>query len=181
MFEINQLGETTAVQTGKMQTSEANTDLSVRNIDMTNGPKASKKITNNDIEKALNEPSPTKAVKQLLAKSPVGLGRQSSANELGVLGYADTGIRNYHIGAPISYTSSDGGTITVYDDMRMGQTDAGPRTTIYRTDRYEQTIIYDEFGEPVKGTIKIKDDVAGFTERQYDFKIENGKIVQVIE
>ena len=65
--------------------------------------------------------------------------------------------------------------------MRMGQTDAGPRTTIYRTDRYEQTIIYDEFGEPVKGTIKIKDDVAGFTERQYDFKIENGKIVQVIE
>ena len=30
MFEINQLGETTAVQTGKMQTSEANTDLSDR-------------------------------------------------------------------------------------------------------------------------------------------------------
>lgn len=176
MLKINQLNETSAVQTENTPLKKVS---SANNIDMTKGPKASKKVTNDDIEKVLNEPSPFKAVKQLLAKSPVGLGHQSSANELGVLGYADTGMRNFHMGAPISYTSSDGGTVTVYDDMRMGETDVGPRTTIYKTDRYEQTIIYNEEGEPVKGTIKIKDDVAGFLEKQYDFVIENGKITSV--
>ncbi len=178
MLKINQLNETSAVQTENTPLKKVS---SANNIDMTKGPKASKKVTNDDIEKVLNEPSPFKAVKQLLAKSPVGLGHQSSANELGVLGYADTGMRNFHMGAPISYTSSDGGTVTVYDDMRMGETDVGPRTTIYKTDRYEQTIIYNEAGEPVKGTIKIKDNVVGFVERQIDFKVEQGIIVQVIE
>lgn len=177
-IKSNQSSGTDAIQAKDVQFKDDNCRF--LNIDMTKGSKASKKVTNNDIEKALNEPSPAKAVKQLLAKSPVGLGHQSSANELGVLGYADTGMRNSHMGAPISYTSSDGGSVTVYDDMRMGKTDVGPRTTIYKTDRYEQTIIYNEEGEPVKGTIKIKDDVAGFTEKQYDFIIENGKITSVI-
>ncbi len=180
MTQVQRLSETSMFQTKKVQ-SNAEENLSVQNVNMTDGPKASKKVTNEDLEKVLNEPSPTKAVKQLLAKSPVGLGYQSSANELGILGYADTGMRAYHMGAPITYTSSDGGTITVYDDMRGGQTDAGPRTTVYKTDRYEQTIIYNEQGEPIKGTIKIRDDIGGFLEKQYDFKIENGTITQVIE
>lgn len=180
MTTINQLSEMSSVQTEKTQFKTAG-NVQSQQIGMSDKPKASKKITNNDVEKALNEPSAYKAVKLLLDKSPVGLGRQSSPNELGVLGYVDTGIRQMHMGAPIVYDSRDGGTVTVYDDMRAGKTDVGPRATIYKTDRYEQTVIYNELGEAVKGTIKIKDDVAGFLEAKYDFKIENGKITQIIK
>lgn len=160
--------------------TETKSDLQT-NINMTEGAGAAKKITNQDLEQALNERHPSKAVLQLLAKSPVGLEKQLSGDVLEALGYADTGVRAFHMGAPISYVSSDGGHITVYDDMRMGHTDAGPRTTVYKTDRYEQTIIYDNDGNPVKGTIKIKDNVAGFTEKQYDFEVKDGKLTSVIE
>lgn len=177
MTKVNQLSETRLVQQQEVF-SNPQSKLSVQ-INMNDAPKASKKVSNDDIEKALNETSARKAVNQLLAKSPVGLGLQSQPNELGVLGYADTGMRQFHMGAPICYQSSDGGTITVYNDMRMGQTDVGPRTTIYETGRYKQTIIYNDLGEPTKGTITIKDDVAGFVEAKYDFEIKDGKVTNL--
>lgn len=177
MTKITQLSEVSYLQEQEFQ-SKPKAKLS-GNIDLTDGPKAVKKVSDDDVEKALNETSVRKAINQLLAKSPVGLGSQSQPNELGVLGYADTGMRQFHMGAPIAYKSGDGGTITVYDDMRMGKTDAGPRTTVYENGRYKQTIIYDENGQPTKGTITIKDNVAGFVEAKYDFDIKDGKVTNL--
>lgn len=146
------------------------------------GGTAQRKVDAKVIDKALNEPSSHKVLKLLLANSPVGFGNQSTKTELENLGYLDSGMRMTHLGAPIDYISKDGGSVTVYDDTRgpNGQTDAGPRTTIYRNGGFEQTMIYDENGKLTGGKIVIKDKVAGFTERQIDFTVtSDGKIATV--
>ena len=149
------------------------------------GGVAQRKVTPEVIEKALNEPSSHKALKQLLANSPVGFGNQSTATELENLGYLDSGMRQMHLGAPIWYESKDGGTVTVYSSGFKGDdgkfhTDAGPRTTVYKNGNFEQTMIYDENGKLTGGKIVIKDKVAGFTERQIDFTVTaDGKIATI--
>ena len=143
---------------------------------------AQRKVTQQVIDKALLEPNSHKALNQLLANSPVGFGNQSSGLELENLGYTDTGMRQYHPGAPIEYKSKDGGTVIVYGNGIIGNdgklhTDAGPRTTIYKNGGFEQTMIYDENGKLTGGKIVIKDQVGGFTERQIDFTVTaDGKI-----
>jgi hypothetical protein len=151
-------------------------------INKPKGGTAQRKVTKQVIEKALNEPNSHKALRLLLAHSPVGFGNQSSSLELENLGYLDTGIRQKHIGAPVWYESKDGGSVTVYDSGFIGndgklQTDVGPRTTIYKNENFEQTMIYDENGKLTGGKIVIKDKVGGFTERQIDFTVtKDGKI-----
>lgn len=143
---------------------------------------AQRKVTQEVMDKALNEPNSHKALKLLLANSPVGFGNQSTAIELENLGYLDSGMRMHHLGAPISYESKDGGTVTVYSSGYKGNdgkfhTDAGPRTTVYKNGNFEQTMIYDENGKLTGGKIVIKDKVGGFTERQIDFTVTaDGKI-----
>lgn len=146
------------------------------------GGVAQRKVTQDVVDKALNEPSSHKALKTLLANSPVGFGNQSSALELENLGYLDAGLRQTHLGAPMVYASKDGGTVKVYNDTRgiNGKTDVGPRTTVYTNGNFEQTMIYDENGKLTGGKIVIKDNVAGFTERQIDFTVTaDGKITTV--
>lgn len=149
------------------------------------GGVAQRKVTQDVVDKALNEPSSHKALKTLLANSPVGFGNQSSSVELENLGYLDTGMRQYHLGAPVEYASKDGGSVKVYDQGLIGNdgklhTDAGPRTTVYKNGNFEQTMIYDENGKLTGGKIVIKDNVAGFTERQIDFTVTaDGKITTV--
>lgn len=149
------------------------------------GGVAQRKVTQEVIDKALNEPNSHKALNLLLANSPVGLGQQSSALELESLGYLDTGTRQFHLGAPIWYESKDGGTVTVYSQGYKGDdgkfhTDAGPRTTVYKNGGFEQTMIYDENGKLTGGKIVIKDKVAGFTERQIEFTVTpDGKIATI--
>jgi len=149
------------------------------------GGTAQRKVTQQVIEKALNEPNSHKALKLLLANSPVGFGNQSSSLELESLGYLDTGLRQMHLGAPIWYESKDGGSVTVYDSGFIGNdgkfhTDVGPKTTIYKNNNFEQTMIYDENGKLTGGKIVIKDKVAGFTERQIDFTVtKDGKIATI--
>lgn len=146
------------------------------------GGDAQRKVTQEVVDKALNEPSSHKALKMLLANSPVGFGNQSSSVELENLGYLDTGMRQSHLGAPVEYASKDGGTVKVYDQGLIGNdgklhTDAGPRTTVYKSGNFEQTMIYDENGKLTGGKIVIKDQVAGFTERQINFTVTpDGKI-----
>lgn len=146
---------------------------------------AQRKVSQQVIDKALNEPNSHKALKTLLANSPVGFGNQSSGLELESLGYTDTGMRQMHLGAPIQYKSRDGGTVTVYDSGSIDKdgkfhTDAGPRTTVYKNGGFEQTMIYDENGKLTGGKIVIKDPVGGFTERQIDFTVTaDGKITTV--
>lgn len=151
-------------------------------VDFPKGGTAQRKVTQEVIDKALYEPSSHKALKTLLANSPVGFGNQSTKTELESLGYLDSGMRQHHLGAPIWYDSKDGGTVTVYDDTRgpNGKTDAGPRTTVYKNGNFEQTMTYDENGKLTGGKIVIKDQVAGFTERQIDFTVTaDGKIATI--
>ena len=168
-------------QVAKPQRQSAKQDIN--RIQMTNveGGEALRKVSEEVIENALNEPSPTKALKLLLANSPVGFGNQSTKEELESLGFMDNGIRMHHLGAPITYVSKDGGSVTVYDSLGPGgETDVGPRTTIYKNDRFEQTMTYDENGKLTGGKIVIKDKVAGFTEQTIRFLYdENGKLVVI--
>ena len=154
-------------------------------IKLNEGGDAQRKVTEKVINEALAEPNSHKALNKLLANSPVGFGNQSSSMELENLGYLDTGMRQFHLGAPIEYASKDGGSVKVYDQGFIGNdgklhTDVGPRTTIYKTDGFEQTMIYDENGKLTGGKIVIKDKVAGFTERQIDFTVApDGKITTI--
>lgn len=183
MNEIN--GVNNSQQANQPQKSQVQSvKPGIDRIQMTNieGGEALRKVSEGVIENALNESSPTKALKLLLANSPVGFGNQSTGAELESLGYLDDGMRMRHYGAPVSYVSSDGGTVTVYDDTRGpgGQTDVGPRTTIYNNGRFEQTMEYDQNGKLVKGKIVIRSKIAGFggTERSISFLYdENGKLV----
>lgn len=171
------------------QANQANVEQLAQKINIQmnkfKGGVAQRKVTQDVINKALNEPSSQKALKQLIANSPVGFGNQSTATELESLGYLDNGMRQYHLGAPISYESKDGGSVTVYAEGFVGNdgklhTDAGPRTTVYKNGNFEQTMIYDENGKLTGGKIVIKDKVAGFTERQIDFTVTaDGKIATV--
>ncbi len=146
------------------------------------GGTAQRKVTQKVMNSALKEPNSHKALKLLLASSPVGFGQQSAATELENLGYTDTGMRQMHLGAPIEYLSSDGGKVTVYNQGFIDKdgnytTDAGPRTTIYKNENFEQTMIYDKNGKLTGGKVVIKDKVGGFTERQIDFTVtQDGKI-----
>ena len=152
------------------------------NLEKFEGGVAQRKVTQEHINKALNETNSQKALTQLIANSPVGFGNQSTATELESLGYLDSGLRMHHIGAPISYESKDGGTVTVYDSGFIGNdgklhTDAGPRTTVYKNGNFEQTMIYDENGKLTGGKIIIKNKIAGFTEREINFTVTaDGKI-----
>ena len=168
------------LQSGKTQRKQRlKVDFQIINRE---GGTAQRKVTQEVMDKALNEPSSHKALKLLIANSPVGFGNQSTKTELESLGYLDSGMRQKHLGAPIWYDSKDGGSVTVYDDTRgpNGQTDAGPRTTVYKNGNFEQTMIYDENGKLTGGKIVIKDKVAGFTERQIDFTVTaDGKIATI--
>lgn len=168
-----------AKEGGKIQQSPKKIQIKMNKFE---GGDAQRKVTQEIIDKALNEPSSHKALKLLLANSPVGFGNQSSSVELENLGYLDTGMRQYHLGAPVEYASKDGGSVKVYDQGLIGNdgklhTDAGSRTTVYKNGNFEQTMIYDENGKLTGGKIVIKDQVAGFTERQIDFTVApDGKI-----
>ncbi len=124
---------------------------------------AQKKITEQDTEKALNEPSAGKATLGLLEKSPVGEGNQQSREEIEALGYTFTQTA-YHIGAPVTYESPDGGTITVYNGKGTKEMGENERKTVYKNGNYEQVTYYDENGKFKKCDIKIKNPVTGLTD-----------------
>ena len=177
-------GVNNSQQPNKVRNTQINSaKQTINRIQMTNikGGEALRKVSEEVIENALNEPSPTKALKQLLANSPVGFGSQSTKEELESLGFMDNGVRMYHMGAPIKYVSKDGGSVTVYDSLGPGgKTDAGPRTTVYKNGRFEQTMTYDENGKLTGGKIVIKDNIAGFNERTISFLYDkDGKLVVI--
>ncbi len=86
-----------------------------------------------------------------------------------------------HIGAPKIFTSSDGGTITVYDGKGTAEMGEDKRKIVYQNGRYTQEMYYDENGKLTQGKMVIKDKIAGFTEQQYDFIMKGDKIETVIK
>ncbi|MBD5403236.1 hypothetical protein HDR58_10650 [bacterium] len=141
---------------------------------------ATKKISNQNIETALNEPHPAKAVKGLLEKSPIGLTQMPSLDQIEDMGYGC--LIEYHQGSPYNFRSSDGGHISVYEgcDKAGNPLKDGQKKIEYRNGRFIQEMYYDKDGNLIKGSITIKDDVAGFTEAQYDFNVKDNKLKNVI-
>ncbi len=86
----------------------------------------------------------------------------------------------YHIGAPVIYESTDGGTITVYNGKGSAEMGEDKRKIVYQNGRYTQEMFYDGNGKLTKGQIKIKNEVVGFTEKQFDFLVQNNKIKSMI-
>ena len=139
------------------------------------GGKAKIKVSENDIEKALNEPSPTKALKELMNKSPIG--KQEKLEDMGYKWHSTA----YHLGAPTTYQSSDGGTVTIYPGGGTAEMGEDKRKTVYENGRFKQEMFYDENGKLTGGKIIIKDNVAGFTERQIDFTMDKDGKMSVFE
>ena len=139
-----------------------------------------KKVTSKEIDKAVNEPSPRKATKMLLSNSPIGLGDMPEQKTLEKMGYtfANTG---YHKGAPVIYESKGGGTITVYDGKGSAEMGEDKRKIVYQNGRYTQEMYYDDNGKLTAGKIIIKDNIAGFTEVQYDFTVKDNKLASIIK
>lgn len=138
------------------------------------GGKATKQVTSEDVEKFLNEPRPSKAAQGLLEKSPIGLGAEPSKEDIKKMGYEFAGT-SYHKGAPITYKSADGGTITVYNGEGTAEMGEDKRKIVYQKGNLIQEMYYDDNGNFKEGKILIKDNIAGFEERKISFLTENGK------
>lgn len=154
-------GVSKASQTSNSQKLEELAKLQIQQIQMPS-TKALKKVTNQDVEQVLNEPSPIKAFKNLMDKSPVGLGQEPTKEDLEKLGYTFAQTA-YHIGAPVVYKSGDGGSITVYNGKGSAEMGENIRKTVYENGRYKQEMFYDESGNLAKCEIRIKDEL-GLTE-----------------
>ena len=141
---------------------------------------AKKKITNKNIETAMNEPSSRKAIKGLLEKSPVGLTNIPNGDDLSSMGY-QVSFTAYHIGAPVTYESYDGGRITVYNGKGSAEMGEDKKKVVYTNGRYTQEMYYDDNGNLTAGKIIIKDDVAGFTEEQYNFTVKDNNIDAIVK
>lgn len=134
-----------------------------------------KSITKTNIEDFLNEPHPSKAAANILKNSPVGLGKEPTKEDFEKMGYQFAGTE-YHIGAPVTYKSGDGGTITVYNGKGSPNMGEDERKIIYQKGNLIQEMYYDENGNLQKGKIMVKDNIAGYTERKIDLFVDNGKI-----
>lgn len=116
----------------------------------------------------------------LLSNSPIGLGNQPAKEDIESMGYQFS-LTAMHIGAPMIFTSSDGGTITVYDGKGTAEMGEDKRKIVYQNGRFTQEMYYDENGKLTNGQMIIKDKIAGFTEQQYDFIMEDNNRMTVVK
>ena len=84
--EVSNLGKVNSAGEAKQSGKTNKTDNFIPLITM-NGD-SFKKITENDIENAVNEPSSLKAAKSLLANSPIGLNDMPDKETLEKMGYS---------------------------------------------------------------------------------------------
>lgn len=135
---------------------------------------AAKRVRMPDIENFVNEPHPSKAAKGILDRSPVGLGKEPSKEDLEKMGYKFA-FTAMHIGAPVTYESADGGVVTVYSGGGTAEAGEDKKKIIYEKGNLRQEMYYDDNGNLKSGKILVKDKMTGFTERRVDFVVENGK------
>ncbi len=151
------------------------------NINMTNKTEGNAKHLNLlDIELyIMNDPYSAKGIKNLLQKSPIGLGDAPTKQDIEKMGY-NFKMTAMHIGAPMIYESPDGGTITVYDgkgDANMGE---DQRKVIYQKGNLVQTMYYDDNGKLRSGNITVRSAITNSKECYADFKVRNNDITGVI-
>ena len=170
----------TNISSSSVQKNTQETKQSFVPINKGVGGNASKRVTDAVIEHALNQPSARKSINMLLSNSPIGLGNQLAKEDIESMGYQFS-LTAMHIGAPMIFTSSDGGTITVYDGKGTAEMGEDKRKIVYQNGRYTQEMYYDESGKLTNGQMIIKDKIAGFTEQQYAFIMEDNNRMNVVK
>ena len=124
----------------------------------------SKKVTNEDVEKAMNEPSARNALIGLVKRSPLGF-VQPKAEQLS--------YNDYMVSMNGDRFSGPGG----YGEWGKPAEDGSVNMT-YKNGKFEQSMIYDQNGNAKSGMVVIRDDF-GNIERQINFIIEKGKMFLV--
>ena len=136
-------------------------------------------ITQKDIDKYLEDPLSRKEIKNLISKSPIGLGDVPSKEDLEKQGCTFKGTA-YHLGAPMFYDTPDGGSVTVYDGRGCKEHGEDQRKVIYKKGNLTQTMFYDKNGKLTGGNITVKDPVTGAKESYADFTTKDGNINNVM-
>lgn len=125
-----------------------------------------KSVKNEDLEKAMSEKLPSKAISHLISNSPIGM-TLPTKNELADIGYLQS---SFDMNGNTHYNNG----LSIYTHADMEEQGAYYKA-VYKTERFEQTMFYDKNGNLVKGNFKIKDEVIGLTEAQYSvWKNEKG-------
>ena len=149
------------------------------NIKMTGLYQGAKGVTKKDIDKYLEDPFSRKEIKNLISKSPIGLGDVPSKEDLEKQGCTFKGTA-YHLGAPTFYDTPDGGSVTVYDGRGCKEQGEDQQKIIYKKGNLTQTMFYDKNGKLTGGNITVKDPITGAKESYADFTTKDGNITNVM-
>lgn len=136
-------------------------------------------VTQKDINRYLEDPYSRKEIKNLISKSPIGLGDAPSKKDLEKQGCTFTGTA-FHPGAPMFYDTPDGGTVTVYDGRGYKEQGEDQRKVVYQKGNLTQTMFYDKNGKLTGGNITVKDPITGAKESYADFTTKDGNITNVM-
>lgn len=129
-----------------------------------------KKITDHDVEKAMNEPSGRNVINALVKRSPIGF-EEPTIDDLMHNGYAVA----YHRNLDGSYDFvGNNGNINVLDAQD------GSVKMNYKSGKFEQNMVYDKNGQVKAGTLIFRDDF-GAIERQIDFQMQKDGKMFVIQ
>lgn len=171
---LNQLFQSIKMQHSKEQSvKHTNINMKIK----TEGN--AKQLTPVDIEMyVINDPYSKKGIKDLLQKSPIGLGNEPRKQDIENMGYSFKSTA-YHIGAPVTYQSADGGTITVYDGKGTSEAGEDKRKIIYKKGNLVQEMYYDDNGKLTGGTIAVK-SILKSTECWVGFDVKNNDITSVM-
>lgn len=138
-----------------------------------------KQLNSLDIELyAINNPYSESGIKDLLQKSPIGLGAEPSKEDIENMGYSFKSTA-FHIGAPVTYQSKDGGTITVYNGKGPSNAGEDQRKIVYKKGNLVQTMYYDDNGKLTSGSISVK-SLTTSTDIWVGFSVKNNNITRTI-
>lgn len=132
-------------------------------------------VTQKDINRYLEDPFSRKEIKNLVSKSPIGLGDAPSKEELEKKGCTFAGTA-YHIGAPVFYDTPDGGQISVYDGRGTNRGE-DERKVVYQKGNLTQTMYYDENGKLTGGSVMVKDSHTNMVDAYTAFSVKDGNII----
>ena len=163
MVKINQTSQTAEVSAAELQKSADQGSSTSAEIDV-KGTNTDKKITKNNLDAAAMMP-PQKAIEYLIGNSPLGWTKPTT-QDLESFGY--TNIPVYGMGM-CEFESPDG--------KISGNTDFGngTMTYTYKTEKYTQTMVYDQDGNLLKGDFISKDLYGDTVDHLTVLVDENGK------
>ena len=164
-MKINENIEVLQNELPQTQKTAKNTIKKLNNIKMPEYTPL-KTVQNIDLERAMSENLPSKAINHLISNSPIGMTLPSD-KELADIGYLKS---CFDMNGNTHYSNG----LSIYTHAGM-QEEGAYYKAVYKTDRFEQTMFYDTAGKLVKGIFKIKNEIGGFTEAQYTvWKNEKG-------